>query len=120
MGRVNLSNIVELIIGAPSTPFPFQSLGLEPLILQINLGHEFEQIDAKTTRIVYNATTVRTRGGPQGVFKNVPPFSAPELPEFLRPPPQFRSATFSTSYVDEDFRVSRGDRGELRVYVKAE
>ena len=41
------------------------------------------------------------------------------LPQALKPPQQeLSSASFVNAYVDATMRVSRGDRGELRVYVK--
>ena len=41
------------------------------------------------------------------------------LPQALKPPQQeLSSASFVNAYVDATVRVSRGDRGELRVYVK--
>lgn len=33
-------------------------------------------------------------------------------------PADLRSATFRVTYLDDDVRITRGDRGELRVYVK--
>lgn len=39
--------------------------------------------------------------------------------ESLQPPRNLRSATFDNTYVSKTFRISRGDRGELRVYVLA-
>jgi hypothetical protein len=33
-------------------------------------------------------------------------------------PKRARSARFDVVYLDDDLRVTRGDRGELRVFVK--
>lgn len=55
----------------------------------------------------------------EGPFKNFPTLAIPQLLEFLRPPSGLRSGEFETTYLDEDLRVSRGDRGELRIFVKA-
>ena len=45
--------------------------------------------------------------------------SLDSLPQALKPPQQeLSSASFVNAYVDASMRVSRGDRGELRVYVK--
>lgn len=34
-------------------------------------------------------------------------------------PPALRAASFRVSFVDADVRVTRGDRGELRVFQRA-
>lgn len=34
-------------------------------------------------------------------------------------PSPCRSATFNVTYLDKLFRISRGDRGELRIYLKS-
>ena len=43
-------------------------------------------------------------------------FELPSLPNVLQQ--ELSSASFVNAYVDATMRVSRGDRGELRVYVK--
>lgn len=44
----------------------------------------------------------------------------PQSPfKMLQLPPEFRGGAFDTTFADEDLRVSRGDRGELRVFVRA-
>ncbi len=48
----------------------------------------------------------------------LPKLELPSPPEFLRPPRDWRSATFEVSFLDGEMRVTRGDRGELRVYLK--
>lgn len=42
----------------------------------------------------------------------------PTLPEFLQPPDWTRSSSFDVTYLDEGLRVTRGDRGELRVFLR--
>lgn len=42
----------------------------------------------------------------------------PTLPEFLQPPDWTRSSTFDITYLDDELRVTRGDRGELRVFLR--
>lgn len=32
--------------------------------------------------------------------------------------PSRRSATFNVTYLDKSMRVTRGDRGELRIYLR--
>ena len=41
-----------------------------------------------------------------------------QLPEALRPPPGLRSAEFEVCFLDGGMRVTRGDRGELRIFLK--
>lgn len=67
-------------------------------------------------RIVFDKTTVKAAGA----LSQLPPLEVPQLPDFLRTSTTgVRSAEFDNTFVDEDTRISRGDRGELRVYVKA-
>ncbi|KAL3675819.1 hypothetical protein R1sor_025767 [Riccia sorocarpa] len=67
-------------------------------------------------RLVFDKTSVK----PLGTFAQLPPFDVPKLPEFLRPRNNCGAETgeFETTYLDNDFRISRGDRGELRIFVK--
>jgi hypothetical protein len=44
------------------------------------------------------------------VVQNLPELGVPELPSFLKPPKDFRSATFDVTYLDTGMRVTRGDR----------
>ena len=43
-------------------------------------------------------------------------FEPPALQRML--PKEVRSATFQVTYLDQDMRITRGDRDELRVYVR--
>lgn len=70
-----------------------------------------------TFRITFEKTSVKT--GDFNSTSPLPSISTPEIPEFLRPPSPARSGQFETTYLDKDFRVSRGDLGELRVFVRA-
>ena len=42
----------------------------------------------------------------------------PQLPSNLRPSRERRTSTFETLFLDDDLRITRGRRGELRVFVK--
>lgn len=57
-------------------------------------------------------------GGPNGIFGRLPEFSLPQLPEGFRPPRSARASTFEVLYLDEDTRITRGNRGELRVFLR--
>ncbi|EFJ46380.1 hypothetical protein VOLCADRAFT_105590 [Volvox carteri f. nagariensis] len=69
-----------------------------------------------TVRIVYEETYGELVGS--GFFAQLPRLAAPSLPEPLRPPKFLRSATFEVTFLDEMMRITRGDRGELRVYLR--
>jgi hypothetical protein len=61
---------------------------------------------------------VKFEGG--GWISQVPPFDVPQIPpDFLRPFKTLRRGAFQVSLLDDDLRITRGDRGELRVFVLA-
>lgn len=106
-----LDNIVELRLGVLPWPLP-------PVELTASLGHSFEVLGTSTFRIIFDKTTVRA-GGYDTPTTFLPPISTPDLPEFLRSTAPARAGQFETTYLDDGFRVSRGDLGELRVFVRA-
>jgi len=103
-----LDNIVDLRIG---TPWP-----LPPLEATACLAHSFELTGGAGIRIIFEKTTIR----PKGSLSQLPPFDTPPIPNFLRQSsPNQNSGDFVTTYLDPEFRISRGDRGELRIFVRA-
>lgn len=66
-------------------------------------------------KITFEKTTVKTKGG----LSQLPPLEVPRIPDSLRPPSNTGSGEFEVTYLDDDTRVTRGDRGELRVFVIA-
>lgn len=55
------------------------------------------------------------------MLNSVPQFSLPgtdDLPEQLKPPMKSRSASFDVLFLDDDIRVTRGDRNEIRIFVR--
>lgn len=66
-------------------------------------------------RITFEKTTVKTRGN----LSQLPPLEVPQLPEQFRPSTNRGSGEFEVTFLDSDLRVTRGDRGELRVFVAA-
>ena len=64
-------------------------------------------------KIVFEKTTVKTSGN----LSQLPPFEIPRIPDNLRPPSNTGTGDFEVTYVDSDTRITRGDRGELRVFV---
>eukprot|EP00897_Mesotaenium_endlicherianum_P005175 jgi/Mesen1/4686/ME000241S03722 len=104
-----LDNIVDLKV---SPPWP-----LPPLDVTATLAHSFETFGTAGIRITFENTSVKA-GGP---LRELPPFSLPQLPDFLKgPSTRARSGEFETTFLEDDVRISRGDRGELRVFVKVE
>ncbi|KAF3456747.1 hypothetical protein FNV43_RR01401 [Rhamnella rubrinervis] len=101
----DFDNIVELELG---TPWP-----LPPVEVTATLAHKFEVIGLATIKITFEKTTVKTRGN----LSQLPPLELPRLPDGLRPPSDTRSGEFEVTYLDDDTRITRGDRGELRVFV---
>lgn len=64
---------------------------------------------------MFEKTTVKTKGN----LSQLPPLDVPQLPEAIRPSTNRGSGDFEVTYVDSDTRLTRGDRGELRVFVIA-
>lgn len=101
----DFDNIVELELGAP-WPLP-------PAEVTATLAHKFELIGTNKIKIMFEKTTVK----PTGNLSQLPPLDVPRLPDFLRPQSNTGSGEFEVTYADSDMRVTRGDRGELRVFV---
>ncbi|TVU00384.1 hypothetical protein EJB05_54205, partial [Eragrostis curvula] len=101
----DFDNIVELEIGAP-WPFP-------PVEATATLAHKFEIVGTSGIKITFEKTTVKTKGN----LSQLPPLELPRIPDNLRPPSNTGSGEFEVTYLDDDTRITRGDRGELRVFV---
>ncbi|TXG72374.1 hypothetical protein EZV62_000953 [Acer yangbiense] len=103
----DFDNIVELELGAP-WPLP-------PVEVTATLAHKFELIGSAKIKIIFQKTTVKTTWN----LSQLPPLELPRFPDALRPPSDTRSGSgeFEVTYLDADTRVTRGDRGELRVFV---
>lgn len=67
---------------------------------------------------MYEDTSAELVGAVPGFLSELPRLSVPRLPEGLRPPQGLRAAKFTVVFLDESLRITRGDRGELRVYIK--
>lgn len=111
-----LDNIVELRRPAlPSLPWGPPNRDAEALL---TLKHSLAITGPRTLQITFTGTDVSLQGGIAGLLNNVPEFTLPELPEGMRPSSGMRSATFDVMFLDEDLRVTRGDRGEIRVFLR--
>ncbi|GBF92845.1 hypothetical protein Rsub_05464 [Raphidocelis subcapitata] len=83
---------------------------------RLTLGHSYELQGPSTVRIVYEDTAVRAIG--PDFLSGLPQLAAPQLPDFLKPPRDWRAASFDVTFLDASMRVTRGDRGELRIYLR--
>ncbi|KAL3828265.1 hypothetical protein ACJIZ3_017067 [Penstemon smallii] len=101
----DFDNIVELELGAP---WP-----LQPIEVTATLAHKFEIIGTSSIKITFEKTTVKTTGN----LSQLPPLDLPRIPDALRPQSSTGSGVFEVTYLDSDTRITRGDRGELRVFV---
>lgn len=101
----DFDNIVELELGVP-WPLP-------PVEVTATLAHKFELIGTSSIKITFEKTTVKTKGN----LSQLPPLEVPRIPDNLRPPSNTGSGEFEVTYLDDDTRITRGDRGELRVFV---
>ncbi|KAJ3693158.1 hypothetical protein LUZ60_012253 [Juncus effusus] len=101
----DFDNIVELQLG---TPWP-----IPPAEAVATLAHKFEIIGTSNIKITFEKTTVK----PTGSLAQLPPLDIPRLPDGLRPASNTGSGDFEVTYLDSDLRITRGDRGELRVFV---
>lgn len=64
-------------------------------------------------KIIFEKTTVRANGN----LSQLPPLELPRIPDSFRPSSNTGSGEFEVTYLDTDTRITRGDRGELRVFV---
>lgn len=93
---------------------------------QVCLGHSYQIYGAQTMKITYDESSVKGIGGLNnwlerlpdlslGVGSNNDVFSAianmPALDDY-------RSSSFDVVYLDEDIRITRGDRGEIRIFLR--
>lgn len=116
-----LDNVVEFLLSSPLPNLLFLSSSSEPQPapgIRLTLRHDFELTGVNTVRIVFESTTAKAVG-PDWI-NSWPQLSTPEVPEFLRPPRDMRAATFDVVFLDDEMRVTRGDRGELRMFLKDE
>ncbi|KMZ65242.1 putative plastid-lipid-associated protein 6, chloroplastic [Zostera marina] len=102
----DFDNIVEVEFG---TPWP-----LPKVEATATLAHKFELIGSSKIKIAFVKTTVN----PTGNLAQIPPIELPRLPDGLKPPSsESGEGEFDVTYLDVDTRITRGDRGELRIFV---
>jgi len=84
--------------------------------VRLTLRHDFEVQGTNTVQIVYEETSGELVGS--SLFTSLPRLDFPSLPDVLKPPRFLRSAKFDVTFMDSMMRITRGDRGELRIYLK--
>eukprot|EP00239_Pterosperma_sp_CCMP1384_P008223 CAMPEP_0197845822 /NCGR_PEP_ID=MMETSP1438-20131217/2692_1 /TAXON_ID=1461541 /ORGANISM="Pterosperma sp., Strain CCMP1384" /LENGTH=205 /DNA_ID=CAMNT_0043457261 /DNA_START=335 /DNA_END=952 /DNA_ORIENTATION=- len=99
--KPQLDNIVQAAISV----FPFP-----PAEATIYLEHALEIIPPRTVKVTQTGAKVE-------LPEPLPQLEAPQT--VAAPgPSNLRSTTFEVTYVDSKVRITRGDRGELRIYCK--
>lgn len=116
--KLRLDNVVELLLnyGVPTLPFLPKPDPQPTPGVRLSLQHTYDITQPNTVTVVFESTTAKTIG--PDLLQNLPQIGVPELPDFLKPPKNFRSASFDVTYLDASMRITRGDRGELRVYLR--
>jgi len=91
-----------------------------PVFVTATLRHSLELgAGGPTATITFEGAEVKADGGLSGLLGSLPALSLPPgLPAPLRPSAEQRTSSFDVLYLDGDLRVTRGERGELRVFCK--
>ncbi|KAL4451724.1 hypothetical protein ABPG75_007386 [Micractinium tetrahymenae] len=118
--KEELDNTVDLFLRTSLASLP----GLNAAVptATARLRHTFKVLNGKTIEITFIDTEVKLAGGLGGWLDSVPRFTVPSLvPEWLqtgKAGKALRSARFDVVYLDEVLRITRGDRGEVRIFAK--
>lgn len=90
------------------------------------LGHSYRVYGAQTMKITYDESRVRGLGGLNNWLETLPDLSlgnggildifsgVANMPAL----DDYRSSSFDVVYLDEDMRITRGDRGEIRIFLR--
>jgi hypothetical protein len=123
-----LDNVVTLALrppildDVPALAAQLERLGSAP-VLVARLEHAYRVDGAATVTITYDKTTVNSAGGVNGWFGGLPELSLGGgenvvLAEVRKATEAYNSSSFDVIYLDETLRVTKADRGELRVFVR--
>lgn len=107
--KKKLENIVEVFL---RTPVPFLPLNLGKIVL--NLEHRLEVTGDREVKITLENVTARNAGGPARQLR-LPPLKIPVLEALSSQ----GAGVFETTFCDASLRITRGDRGEIRIFTKA-
>ena len=108
LGAQACDNVVRLGFGPQGASFTGEA----------SLGHAYV-VAGSTTRITFTGVTLES--GAFGLPRVTLPTPLDALPEDAKEAAfgaGLQSGAFDTTFVDDDVRVSRGDRGETRVFVR--
>lgn len=86
---------------------------VEKEILAIFMTCQWHGAGSSMVRLTFEKTSIKGSGN----LSQLPPIEVPRLPDQLRPPSNTGMGEFDVTYLDADTRITRGDRGELRVFV---
>ena len=105
-----LENIVEVFLRAPLPFLP------QPGKVVLNLEHKLQLVDNQSRRVKITLVqvTARNQGGPARQLR-LPPLKIPVLEALSSQ----GAGIFETTYCDDMLRITRGDRGEIRIFTKA-
>lgn len=111
-----LDNIIEPVYIDTPAPFPSSTAN-------VRLGHVLEVVGMDEICITSDGSSIQPQGLPSFDIQNI---KLPFADEVLSVLPQevqdalqrLGSSTFRVSYLDDDVYITRGDRSELRVFVR--
>ena len=108
--KQKLENIVEVFLRAPLPFLP------QPGKVVLNLEHKLQLVDNQSRRVKITLVqvTARNQGGPARQLR-LPPLKIPVLEALSSQ----GAGIFETTYCDDMLRITRGDRGEIRIFTKA-
>ena len=121
MAGGRLDNVVTLELRPPVLAEVLsERVGPAPVVVA-RLEHDYRISGAATVTITFDKTTVRGNGGWNGWLDNAPELSwggednllLGEIREATR---AYNSSSFDVIYLDATLRVTRADRGEVRVF----
>ena len=120
VARVSGGNSSSSSSSSESSSSSSSSSSSAPVVVTATLRHSLELgAGGPSATITYEGADVRADGGLSGLLGSLPALSLPAgLPAPLRPSVSQRTSAFDVLYLDGDLRVTRGERGELRVFVK--
>lgn len=122
--RKRLDNIVQVEL-RPSIldgllPNPAPSV-------EVCLGHSYKVLGAQTMKITFDESSLKGAGGLNNWLASLPELSFSRdnndsnfLTALTNTPAldDYKSSSFDVVYLDEDTRITRGDRGEIRIFLK--
>ena len=93
---------------------------------QVCLGHSYQIYGAQTMKITYDESRVKGLGGLNNWLETLPdlslgPGGIADIFSGIATMPaldDYRSSSFDVVYLDEDMRITRGDRGEIRIFLR--